>query len=87
MPLDFTLTEKYTNIYIREQPARENKMEKYQLTVVFSDGEVVVEKFNTQLGMERAIRAWKEAEAEDAKNGETYTIVSMEPSELEPTAA
>lgn len=46
-------------------------MEKYQLTVVFSDGEVAVEKFNTELGMERAIRGWKEAAAEDTKNGET----------------
>lgn len=58
-------------------------MEKYQLTVVFSDGEVVVEKFFTELGLDRAIRAWHEIVAEDAKNGETYDIVSMEPAELE----
>lgn len=61
-------------------------MENYQLTVVFSDGETVVEKFNTELGMERSMRAWKEAEAEDAQNGATYTIVSMEPEILEPAA-
>jgi hypothetical protein len=59
-------------------------MEKYKLTVVFSDGEVVVEKFMTKLGLERAIRWWKTAEADDRNNGATYTIVSMESEELEP---
>lgn len=57
-------------------------MDKYKLTVTFSDGEVAVEKFRTELGLERAIRSWKEGEATDRANGETYSIVSMEPEEL-----
>lgn len=60
-------------------------MDNYKLTVTFSDGEVVVEKFVTQQGMERAMRTWEASAAEDWKNGfRHYTIVSMEPEELEP---
>lgn len=62
-------------------------MDNYKLTVKFSDGEVAVETFRTEQGLERAIRGWKEAEAEDRKNGETYSIVSMESEELEPVEA
>jgi hypothetical protein len=62
-------------------------MEKYKLTVIFSDGEVAVEKFMTEEGMERAIRGWKEMAAEDWKNGSTYTIVKMEHEELHPEDA
>lgn len=59
-------------------------MEKYKLTVIFSDGEVTVEKFVTEQGLERAIRGWKEMAAEDWKNGSTYTIAKMEHEEIEP---
>lgn len=60
-------------------------MDNYKLTVTFSDGEVVVEKFVTQQGMERAMRTWEASAEEDWKNGfRNYTIVSMEPEELEP---
>jgi carbamoylphosphate synthase large subunit len=60
-------------------------MDNYKLTITFSDGEVVTEKFRTEVGMERAIRGWKEIEAEDRNNGETYSIVSLEPEELNPS--
>lgn len=59
-------------------------METYKLTITFSDGEVVVEKFMTELGVERAMRWWKNAEADDWENGFPYTIVSMVPEEIEP---
>lgn len=59
-------------------------MEQYKLTITFSDGEVIVEKFVTAIGVERAMRWWKDAEADDWKNGSTYTILSMETAELEP---
>lgn len=62
-------------------------MDNYKLTVVFSDGEVVVEKFVTEKGVERAMRSWESIAAEDQKNGETYSIVSMESEELEPADA
>lgn len=60
-------------------------MDNYKLTVTFSDGEVAVEKFVTKKGMERAMRSWEAMAAEDWENGfRNYTIVSMEPEELEP---
>lgn len=59
-------------------------MDNYKLTVTFSDGEVAVEKFVTEKGLERAMRSWEAIVAEDRKNGETYSIVSMESEELEP---
>jgi hypothetical protein len=59
-------------------------MDNYKLTVFFSDGEVTVEKFVTQQGMERAMRSWEAIAAEDCKNGETYTITKMETEELAP---
>jgi hypothetical protein len=62
-------------------------MDNYKLTVVFSDGEVVVEKFVTEKGVERAMRSWESIAAEDRKNGETYSIVSMESEVLEPADA
>lgn len=63
-------------------------MDNYKLTVVFSDGEVVVEKFVTEKGVERAMRSWESIAAEDWKNGfRNYTIVSMESEELEPADA
>lgn len=58
-------------------------MDKYKLTVTFSDGEVTVETFRTELGLERAIRWWKDCEVADQKNGQTYSITSMESEELE----
>lgn len=59
-------------------------MDSWKLTVTFSDGEAVIEKFVTKVGMERAMRWWEDAATEDKNNGSSYTIVSMEPEELEP---
>lgn len=57
-------------------------MENFKITVVFSDGEVVTEKFCTEVGAERALRWWHRAAEADRANGETYTIVSSDLEEI-----
>lgn len=62
-------------------------MYRYKLTIKFSDGEVISEIFRTEQGVEGAIQGWKETEATDRKNGETYSIVSFETEEWKPAEA
>jgi hypothetical protein len=58
-------------------------LDKYKLTLTFSDGDVVTETFKTPLGLHRAIKWWKDSQVADQKIGNTeYKIVSFDAVEI-----